>query len=277
MKSIKLKLFIFAFVALILGILSGLSGINTVYAHAETTVTQAYDDSYITVDVGEDKVLHIVEELDVGFTGIAEEYERRLIAINRTGKGREYIIKVHNFIAEIDGVQAKATCSRQGEYHYIRVKNPNEENFGKWTYENQNTYKIKLEYDYDCSDDIDGSGALALNLFYEYSLKWFYHNGDESDVAKLHFTVNMPKAFDASEVNVLKDGEDVNDESGLTVEGNTISFSAGYSGINGCSLRVNLGEGYFETSLTVYWFYWIFVALFAAVVLAGLILTYVYR
>ncbi|MDE7182512.1 MAG: DUF2207 domain-containing protein [Clostridia bacterium] len=274
----RIKLYIFVLLAaLAFGILSGVSGLNTLSAHAGTTATQAYEDSYITVDVGEDKVMHIVEQLEVGFMSGAEEYERRLIAIDRTGKGREYIITVHNFTAEIDGVQAKVSRTRQGEYHFIRIENPNEDTFEKWTYENQHTYKIKLEYDYDCSDDVDGSGALGLHLFYEYGLKWFYHNGDENDVAKLHVTVNMPHTFDASKVSVLKYGEDISEASGLTVEGNTISLSTGYSGINGCILQVNLGEGYFATGLTVYWFYWIFVALFAAVVLAGLILTYIYR
>ena len=282
----RIKLYIFVLAAvLILGILSGLSGVNTLSAHAESTAAQAYEDGEIIVDVGEDKVLHIVEQLDVGFVNGAEEFERRLVAIDRTvkdnggkkKKGRKYIITVHNFTAEIDGVKAKAICSRQGENHFINVKNPNAKSFEKWTYENQLTYKVKLEYDYDCSDDIDGSGALRLNFFNEHSLKWFYHNGDENDVAKLRVTVNMPKAFDASNVSVLKYGKDIGAECGLAVERNCISFSTVYSGISGCSLQVNLDEGYFATSLTVYNFYWAFVALFAAVVLAGLILTYIYR
>lgn len=285
-NTARLKLYIFVLAAaLIFGILSGVSGLNTISAHAGTTATQAYEDGYITVDVGENKVMHIVEELDVGFTDGAERYERKLVAMGRTErisggetkKGRRYIITVHNFSAEINGKAAKASYSRQGEYHYIDVKNPEGGDFEKWTYENQLTYKVKFEYDYDCSDDMDGSGALDLNLFYESGFKWFYHNGDENNVSKLHVTVNMPKAFDKSRVSVLKDGEDASGENGLIVEGNTISFSTGYSGIKGCSLRVNLEEGYFTTELRVYGFYWVFVALFAAVVIAGLVLTYLYR
>ncbi|MDE5721439.1 MAG: DUF2207 domain-containing protein [Clostridia bacterium] len=286
MKRTKIKLYIFAFAAVIACILTGLCRFNTISVQAASTKShQAYNDSYITVDVGADKVLHIVEELEVGFINGAEEFGRKLTAIGRTErrdggkskKGRRFIINVKNFSVETDGVKCEAKCFRSGEYHYVEVKNPEGGNFREWTYENQLTYKFKLEYDYDMSDDVDGSGALCLDFFNESSLQWFYHNGDKSDVSKLHVTINMPKDFDASEVSLLKGGQGINDESGLTVEGKTITFSTVYSGINGCLLQVNLDENYFNTGLTHYGFYWVFVVLFAAVVLAGLVLTILYR
>lgn len=242
-------------------------------AAAETAGGAVYDDCYITADVGENKVIHVVQKLNVGFLGGAESYEHRIPATGKTGAGRKFIISALNFSARTDGVDTEATCSREGSLHFISVYRPQKSPFLRWTEENQLTYEITLEYDLDMSDDIDGENALDFTFFGEYTGWRFVHDGG---VARVFVTVNMPKEFNSSAVQLFFDGKNVSGDSSLSVSGTEISFVSDFSDVNGGFLRVGLDDGYFKCERTFYSFYWVFVALFAALVAAGIILTVIY-
>lgn len=246
---------------------------NTV--RADTSDGVAYDDCYITADVGENKVIHVVQKLNVGFLGEAEKYEHRIPATGRTGGGRKFIVTALNFSARTDGVAAEAACSREGNLHFIEVYSTRNSRFLKWTKENQLTYEITLEYDLDMSDDIDGENALDFTFFGEYSGWRFVH--ESGGVAQVFVTVNMPKDFNPSAAQLFANGKDVGKACKLSVSGKKISFVSDFSNVNGGFLHVGLDGGYFKCELTHYSFYWIFVALFVALVAAGVGLTVVYR
>ncbi len=275
MKSAKKLNLIAALFALLLCV-AAVSLTNRTAASADVTDDVAYGESYITADVGEDKVIHVLEKLNIGFMGDADKYERRIPSIGQTGGGRRYVINAQNFTAEVNGGEVETDYTRQGSVTYVYVASPEDTKFSAWTAENRLTYEILLEYDLDMSDDIDGADALEFKFFGDYVKRWFWH-GDESNVAKLHVTVNMPKEFEASKAALVADGKDLSEEGGLEVAGKTISFSLAFTRVAGCSLSVELPKDYFSTTLTHYSFYWIFVALFAAIMFAGIFLTVKYR
>lgn len=262
------------FLLLIAAIVAALKGGVTASASVESDVY--YGDSFITADVNENKIIHVTEKLEVGFAGEAELYGRQIPAIGQTGGGRRFIIKVENLTAHADGALVNSYCSREGSVNFLRVNGVDGGNFSRWTEENQLTYEIKLEYDLNMSEDIDGTAALDFVFFGSYTAGSFVKKGDGS-YSKLNVTVNMPKAFDAEKAAVISGGRDVSEEFALKVSGNTITFATVFSRADESALKVELPNDYFSAKLTQYGFYWVFVVLFAIIVAVGVYYIIKYR
>lgn len=262
-------------------------------ADSEDEPAYAYGNSSMVIDVDENKLLHIKENLTVGFVRSVSGMTRRIPAKTTSYKAKGgKVVKSGSFLSRIDNVKAsfkrkdadeyetaETSFSKNGTDYYLSVHNPNGR-FAVWEKgHDERQYNITVEYDFDLSDDGAGKNALALRFFDEVKPSWFNYNGDKSNVAKLYVTVNMPKAFQGDNAKVFFGSDDITENSGLTVDGNknSLNFSVPFKDINGNTVRIALDDNYFDTSVTYYSFYWYFVGLVAIIILICIILTVLYR
>ncbi|MDE7452947.1 MAG: DUF2207 domain-containing protein [Clostridia bacterium] len=278
-EKLKIRLiliFLLLAAALIIALLPSFK--NTARAAAGS---YAYDNGSMQIDVDENKVMHIKENLKVAFLDEKTYFERRVAgkaksvknAKGKAKKGRSFLAEITVLGAKIEGKDCEFSVARNGTNNYIRLEKDG--TFKKWNEDDRPFYNIQLEYICDLSQDEDGKSALGFYFFEEVDMRWFnYKNGERS---KLDVTVNMPKDFDADRVSVVLDGSNISGQSGLAVDGNTISFSAEYKNIDKCRITALLPDGYFTTRATRFSMYWYFVGAVGLLALAGLIVTFIFR
>ncbi len=253
--------------------------------------TYAYGNSSLVIDVDENKVLHVKENLRVGFLQSVAGLRRRIPAKTASYKNSNgKAVKSGSFLASISNVSAsvkrkdaqtwetaQTDFAKNGTDYYLSIDNPNGR-FDVWEQgHDERQYDFILEYDYSFSDDGAGDNAFAINFFDEVDPLWFYYDGDENNVARLSVTVNMPKEFDGTLAGVFFGKTDVSESAELACNGKTVTASVAFKDINGYSLRIPLSDGYFDTHVTYYPFYWWFVGLVGVIIIIELIMTYVYR
>ncbi len=280
-RKINIKLIlIFALfaAALIVALLPSFKSVAQ--ADSESPVDYIYDNGSMQIDVDENKVLHIKENLNIGFMRNQNYFERRVAGktksvknVNgRAKKGRSFLAEITVIGAKIDGVESRCSVNRNGSNNYIRLDN--ESSFKKWDKENRAVYNIEIEYICDLSQDEDGKNALGFYFFEEVENAWFIY---KDRLSELSVTVNMPKEFDGDGVSVILDSGNISEKSGLTVDGKTIKFSAEYKYIDKCRLTALLPDGYFVTQPRYFDIYWYFVGAVGALALAGAVITFIFR
>lgn len=275
------------FIAILLSVT--LSG-GRASADSDDSPAYAYDKSSIEIDVNENKILHVKENLNVGFVRSVKHISRRIPAKtasykNKNGKlvkGSSFLAKLSNISATITDESSKKSYDAETDYdkngtcYYLRIYNPDGK-FALWDETDKKKYQITLEYDLDLSDDAAGANSLVFNFFDEYDPLWFYYDDDCSNFAKLTVTVNMPKSFDDKLAGVYYDKTDVSGSSGLGIDGNAVTFSVPIKNTSGYSLRMLLDDGYFITEVTYYPFYWIFFGAIAVLIAICLGATFAMR
>ena len=260
-RKVILIILLFVFAVLISVTLSG----SRAYADSDDSPAYAYANSSIAIDVNENKILHVKENLNVGFRRRVEHVTRRIPAKtasykNKNGKlvkGSSFLAKLSNISATVGGNQANADYDKNGTCYYLRIHNPNGY-FSLWDKESDIKYAVTLEYDFDLSDDVTGANSLVFPFFDEYDPLWFYYNDDHSNIAKLSVTVNMPKSFDGEKAGVYYGSTDKSADLALEVSGNTVTFSVPIKNTSNYTLQMPLSDGYFITQVTYYPYYWLF-------------------
>lgn len=286
--AVKTLLVLFAVVLIILFV--SLTGGGSALADTDGP-SYAYGNSSMVIDVDENKVLHVKENLKVGFLHSVSGLTRRIpakTASYKNGNGRA--VKSGSFLASINNVSASVKRSdaeswetaqtdfgKNGTDYYLSIDNPNGR-FDVWEKgHDERQYEIILEYDYSLSEDAAGNNAFAITFFDEVDPLWFYYGGDKQNIARLNVTVNMPKEFDGTLAGVYFGNTDVSENATLSCNGKTVTASVAFKDINGYSLRIPLYDGYFNTHVTYYPFYWWFVGLVGVIIIIELIMTYIYR
>lgn len=260
------------------------SGLNGETANAESSISYAFNDSSVEITVDENKILHVKESLQVGFVKSLSQISRSIPSTvysykNRGGKavkGGKFLAEVKNVTAEVDGATAQVNVEKNSANYKLAVTN-SDGDFAVWNgNETDRFYNVALEYDYDLSDDGAGKSAFAFTAI-DYEPYWFYHNGDRNDIAKLTVTVNMPKPFDGAHAKVYSENNDISESAGLEVNGNSLTYTVTFKDIDEKQLRVALDGDYFDTRVTYYPFYWLFVGLVIIIMIISITLTVIYR
>ncbi len=188
---------------------------------AEYFLIQQYD---VNANVLESNRYQILETVEVGFTAprhgiirsIPERYNNRPVLIeNIDVEGYDY------------------TVNRESGDVNIQVGSPN------YTVEGRQVYKI--HYDFDVGEDgIEDYDEFYFNLI---GTEW------DTDINNASFTVTMPKAFDASKVNITRGYYGSTNTGGVDFEvnGNTITgrITAALNNNEGVTIALPLPEGYY--------------------------------
>ena len=108
-------------------------------ADSESPVDYIYDNGRMQIDVDENKILHIKENLNIGFMRNQTYFERRVAGKTksvknvdgRAKKGRSFLAEITVIGAKIDGVESRCSVNRNGSNNYIRIENDG--SFKKWS------------------------------------------------------------------------------------------------------------------------------------------------
>jgi len=285
----SLIIFILGAIIAALCILCPVGG-NTAKADSDDSPAYAYGNSSVVFDVDENKVLHVKENLRIGFEREVRSITRRIPAQTSSYKNfNGGMIKWGSFLSKISNVKAvfkradgetfqtaKTDFNKNGTNYYLSVENT-EGYFDLWEKgDDGRQYDFQLEYDFDQSDDTVGASTLAFNFFDE-NPRWFYYGDDKTNIARLNVTINMPKPFDGGRAKVFFGNDNINESSGLTQNGNSLNFSVPFKAIGETTVRIGLDNNYFNTQVTYYPYYWCFAAMVAIIILACIIMTVIYR
>lgn len=186
----------------------------------------------VKIDVGEDNVLHIVEDIDVHFNkerhGIYRNIPRRFNVVRENGTSSKAKIKIKNFKCS-DNYELDSSI---GEYS-IQIGDADKYVIGE--------HKYQLSYDYVIGLDLlEGADELYFNII---GTEW------NTRIKNVNFEINMPKDFDKSKIGFSAGyaGAVGTQAVEYAVNGNSITgyttMPLGYS--NGLTVRIELPDGYF--------------------------------
>ena len=214
----------------------------TAFAANGDMETTAYN---VLVNVKDDKSAVITEEIDVNFISYMHGILRYIPYRGETTEqvdGKTIVTKYRNRISDIfvSGYQYQ-TYSENG-YEVIQIGNPDQTIQGQYSY--QLSYKYEMAA--DSHKDFD---TLYLNVI---PTKW------DSDIGAATATINMPKAFDAKNIEVFSGGGTAGNTR-FSVDGNTIKITstAPIAVGEGITIRVVLPEDYFSGELSYAWIYYL--------------------
>jgi uncharacterized membrane protein YgcG len=205
------------------------------------------DGFFTTLDVQEDSSMHVTEEIYVTFTSSAHGIYRY---IPRDDVKAYFMyggeLQSAPMVYKIKNIKVEEEYFREETYGsnlVIRIGSADKTITG--------AHKYKLEYDIVMYEDgIDYLDQLYWNVVPAY---W------ETDIDFAAFTVNMPKAFDESKVDVITGPVGTGDTSRASwdVDGN-YSLAGHVDGLEageGITVRITLPEGYWTgaKSETVFW------------------------
>lgn len=221
------------------------------------------------VVVNRDKTFDITETLEVEFregginTGIIRDIQRvskttRVIdGAKRSGK--RYIAGLDNVEVTLDGEPARVTRSLYGDFHSIKMQASN------GGYLDAGEHRFVLRYTYDMGDDSAyGYDDFTLDVL-GYAMAY-----TEEFTARISF----PAGTDLSRVSFRTNNKaewrpDAESSEYARTEGNVITlFALPRAAERGYTVQVLLPKGYFDCSVTFYWYY----LLFAALALFGMLL-----
>ena len=201
-----------------------------------SAVSFTTDGFFTTLDVGEDSSMHITEEIYVTFTSPGHGIYRQ---IPNSGTHSYFMHDGELVEAPLPYVIRNITCEGQ------EIATESEDGFlsiriGSPDFTVTGAQKYKLEYDIVMYEDgIDYLDQLYWNVIPAY---W------ETDIDFAGFTVNMPKAFDASSADVITgpvgSGDDSAaswdvEEDGTVLAGHVDALP----GREGVTVRIVLPEG----------------------------------
>lgn len=176
--------------------------------------------------------------------------------------------------ATIDGADAKITQSYYdaGQFFSVKMQKEDESFFGATDVENDTGFHdFRLSYLYDMSDDkIGGFDDFTFDVL-----------GYETALTKsFSVTVAFPSENDASQVSVRTNEMEAwspAEGEGWRVEGNTLTMNARLNEKDrGYTVQVLFPDGYFQTELTHFWYYWLFAVPALGFIIAGLIIAVKY-
>lgn len=274
-------------------------------ATAFTAITVSYADSYVDgesgetmidtnwwfqnidveIDVRKDKTLAVTETLRVGFinggknTGIIRDIQRisqtTRVVDGELQKGREYIANISDVSVTINGEEAKVTQSlyEQGQFHSVKMQLTNGRYFPATDQQamedSLNTFVLK--YVYDMSDDkVKGYDDFTFDVL-GYAMDY---------TRNFHAKITFPEDVDESRVTFRtnKKSEFVPDaENGesTSVNGNVVELTAKpYKEHVGYTVQVLFDDGYFTVQKTIFWYYFIFLAIAVAAMICGGVLVW---
>ena len=205
------------------------------------------DGFFTTVDVQENASMHVTEEIYVTFTTDAHGIYRYIPKDNVYAyfmhdgalKSDEMIYNIRNVRCEEEEIYTESVSGNL----MIRIGSANKTISG--------AHKYKLEYDIEMYKD----GIGYMDQFYWNVIPQYW----ETDIAFAGFTVNMPKAFDTSAVDVITGSVGTGDTSRASWEvdaNNSLSGHVdGLDGSEGVTVRIVLPEGYWvgAKSETIFW------------------------
>ncbi len=241
----------------------------------------------VVADVGEDKVVHIKETIEVGFISEGQTEFLRRIKVKDTSsrafggvleKQKDYIAFVSEMSAEVNGEPAEVSSYIHGNYLNVSVKNPGGSAFLKEHGSVKDLYTVGIEYDYDMSGDtVKGYDDLIFGFFNEET---FYSYKQRQ---RLSLTLNMPKAFDASQL-IFRD-RNSSDERRLDTEkgekyvvsGNSVELVVYATGFKYLTVQIILPESYFSVNPKYFTDYWVFFAITCAMIVFTCIVAFKYR
>lgn len=213
----------------------------------------------VLVNVKEDKSAVITEEIDVNFISYMHGIMRYIPYRGETTEqvdGEKVITKYRNRISDIfvSGYEYQ-TYSESG-FEVLLIGNPDQTVQGPYSYQFSYLYEMTA----DTHKEFD---TLYLNVI---PTKW------DSDIDSAVVTINMPKAFDAKNIEVFSGGGDAG-KTQLSVDGNTIKITSTQqlTAGEGITIRIVLPEDYFSGELSYAWIYYlIYGILILGIILLGL-------
>ena len=230
-----------------------LIALQTVPALAVDYTTESF---HTTLDVKENSSMHVTEIITVDFESPAHGIYRDIWTYGTVWFMKddelvwtEMLYKLKNF--ECEGEEIKK--STDTDYVSIRIGSADKTVTGRHTY--------TLEYDVLMyKDDLDDMDQLYWNIIPMY---W------ETPVEKASFTINMPKAFDESKLEIIAGpiGDNDTSRSVYTVNGTTVEghMTGPIDSREGVTARIVLPEGYWRGARSdAPWVYGIMAAIGAA-------------
>lgn len=236
------------------------------------------------IAVNRDKTFSVTERMKVGFskaetnTGIIRDIQRvsqtTRIVDGKRKKGQPYLASLSDVKATIDGADAKITQSYYdaGQFFSVKMQKEDESFFGATDVEGDTGFHdFRLSYLYDMSDDkIGGFDDFTFDVL-----------GYETALTKsFSVTVAFPSEIDASQVSVRTNEMEAwspAEGEGWRVEGNTLTMNARLNEKDrGYTVQVLFPDGYFQTELTHFWYYWLFAVSVLGFIIAGLIIAVKY-
>lgn len=218
-KKVWSTLLIFMFALLIL------PDTNKVLAAGQMN-TERFD---VTITVGEDNILHVKEEVLVDFL-VSSKGIVRMIPYSNT--------QVSASIENVDVPGYAFETYDENNNLCIKIGQADKNIFGR--------HKYEISYDFKIGQDGDQTQDL---LYFN-----FLPSNWQSDIARASLTVNMPKSFDKSSLEITATQEKIVNLFTTTFSGNTIKAELKKplkSGNNGATVRLLLPEGYFSSAAPI--------------------------
>ena len=216
-------------------------------------ISYTTDSYHTTLDVQENSSMHVTETIKVNFLTEAHGIYRDIWTLDKcwfVEDGElietDMLYKLKHFKCEGEEIKK----STETDYVSIRIGSADV------TYTGPHTYK--LEYDVIMyADSLDYMDQLYWNIMPMY---W------QTDVEDFSFTINMPKAFDESEVEIIAGPTASGDTSravytvtGNTVEGHMTGLIESGEGVTAC---IKLPQGYWKgTKSDAPWIYGLMAAI----------------
>jgi uncharacterized membrane protein len=199
----------------------------------------------VLVNVKDDKSAVITEEIDVDFIAYMHGILRYIPFRGETTEqvnGEAVVTKYRNRISDIFVSGYEYQTYTESGYEVIQIGNPDQTVQGPHSYQ----FSYKYEMAADSHEDFD---TLYMNVI---PTKW------NTDIDAAAVTINMPKAFDAKNIEVFSGGGTAGNTK-TTVDGNTIKIvsTAMLAEGDGITIRVVLPEDYFSGELSYAWIYYV--------------------
>ncbi len=237
-----------------------------------------FEEVHVSIDVNVDKTFRVTERYKVGFqkSGINTGFIRDIQRVSQTTRvingeeksGQQYLAKLSDVAVAIDGKRAKVTQSYYdaGQFFSVKMQKADESYFEATGNSETGFHEFLLSYTYDMSDDkISGYDDFTFDVL-GYAMAF---------TKKFSATINFPQPIDASNVSVRTNDKkawspDPEKREEVHVEGNTVTLTAlPYARNKGYTVQVLLPEGYFQTELTHFWYYWLFAVPALGLIVAG--------
>lgn len=212
-------------------------------------------DYSVLVNVSADKSAVITENIDVNFLTDMHGILRYIPYRGETTEqvdGKKVVTKYRNKISDVFVSGYSYDKYTENGYQVIRIGDPDRTVTGEHRY--QLSYKYQMT-----ADPYDNFDTLYLNVI---PTKW------DTAMDRATVTVNMPKPFDTSKIEVFSGGGTAGDAT-YSVSGNTIKITStkGIAEGDGITLRVVLPEDYFSGELSFAWIYYLIYGLLGLAIL----------
>lgn len=223
-----------------------------VLADSGTMSTDAYK---VLVNITSDKTAQITEEISVDFLSPMHGIYRYIPYRGKTYEmidGKEITTRYRNKISDFFVTGFSYEQYQESGNEVLKIGDAAQTLTGPQTY--QFSYKNRL-----AKDPFDDRDTLYLDLV---------PTGWDTAIGTAEVTVNFPKPFDASGVEVFSGGGDAGNTQ-FAVDGNTIRIvtTAPLAYGDGITLRLTLPETYFQGELDYSWAYLIALAIMLACLL----------